>query len=331
MLKNPVIEEGGYRRKDNRKNNSIRRKYMNRFERSWLLFRSSLLVIVRNKELLIFPIFISAATMVILLFFFAPAALWPTGYSYFSAEHWKAVQHTFFTGSNGVGPYSFAFSPVALVYLAFLYFVSMFVATFFNVAFYNEILAALSGEPVSLSRGLKFACSRWQAILMWTLFAGAVGLIIKAIEQRFDIVGRIIARLIGVAWSIASVFVIPVIVREESGLNPVTMLKKSATVLKRTWGEGLIGYIGIGAMNTLVMIAAAVVIGVATVVSAKLNNFWLLGFTVAGWFVLLVAWFYLMNVASLVFKGALYLYAAEGIVADPYDQNLLDSAWKFKS
>jgi hypothetical protein len=41
-------------------------------------------------------------------------------------------------------------------------------------------------------------------------------------------------------------------------------------------------------------------------------------------------WSYLMNVAGLVYKGALYLYAAQGIVSEPYDQQMLDSAWRRK-
>jgi hypothetical protein len=302
---------------------------MNRFERSWMLFKSSLMVIVRNKELLIFPIFISAATAVILLFFLAPAALWPTGHSYFSWEHWQSLGHTFFTKS-GSGPNQISFSPAAVAYLVFLYLVSMFVATFFNVAFYHEILEALSGRPVSLGRGLKFACSRWKAILMWALFAGMIGLIIKAIEQRFEIVGRIIARLIGVAWSIASVFVIPIMVHDEETANPFELLKKSAGILKRAWGEGLIGYIGIGAINAVIMVGSVVIVAATAVISAKLNNFWLLGGVIGCWVVFLLLWSYLMNVASLVFKGALYLYAAEGVVSEPYDQQLLNSAWKFK-
>jgi Family of unknown function (DUF6159) len=302
---------------------------MNRFERSWLLFRSSLMVIVRNKELLIFPIVISISTLVILLFFLAPAALWPTGHSYLSWDHWQSLGHTFFTKTGG-GSNQIAFSPVAGVYLVFLYLVSMFVATFFNVAFYHEILEALSGRPVSLGRGLKFACSRWKAILMWALFAGMVGLLIKAIEQKFEIVGRITARLIGVAWSIASVFVIPIMVHDEETANPFGLLKKSAGILKRAWGEGLIGYIGIGALNAVVMVVSMAVVVAATVVSAKLNNFWLMGAAIGGEVVFLLLWSYLMNVASLVFKGALYLYAAEGTVSAPYDQQLLDSAWKFK-
>ena len=71
----------------------------------------------------------------------------------------------YFRASGSGHHQHFSLSPIAGVYVAFLYFVSMFVATFFNVAFYNEILAALSGDQVSLSRGLKFACSRWKAIL----------------------------------------------------------------------------------------------------------------------------------------------------------------------
>lgn len=302
---------------------------MNRFERSWLLFRSSLLVIVRNKELLIFPIFISIATAVILLFFLAPAALWPTGHSYLSAAHWQALWGAFFEKTNA-GSHQITYSPLAIAYLAFLYLVSMFVATFFNVAFYNEILAALSGQPVSLSRGLQFACSRWKAILLWALFAGLIGLIIKAIEQRSSIVGKIIAGIIGVAWSIASVFVIPVMVRDEGTANPITILKKSAQTLTRTWGEGLIGYIGLGAVNFFVLLASVVVIVGASVVSTQLHNFWLLGCAIAGCIAFLVVWSYLMNVASLVYKGALYLYASDGTVVQPYDQQMLDSAWKFR-
>jgi hypothetical protein len=303
---------------------------MNRFERSWSLFKSSLLVIIRNKQLLIFPVFISVATAVIFLFFFAPAALWPTGHSIFTAEHWQTLGQKFFNRTSGAGPHQFTYSPLAIAYLVMVYFLSMFVATFFNVAFYHEILAALGGEDVSLARGLQFACSRWKAILMWALFAGLIGLIIKVIEQRFEIVGRIVARLIGVAWSIASVFVIPVIVHEDESMNPLLLLKKSAGLLKRSWGEGLIGYIGIGAINTLVFLGSMVVMGMAVFISKQLHNFWLLGIVAAAWLASMLVWSYLMNVAGLVYKGALYLYAAEGVVCEPFDQHALNSAWKYK-
>ena len=39
------------------------------------------------------------------------------------------------------------------------------------------------------------------------------------------------------------------------------MLKKSAGTLTQTWGEGLIGYIGIGAVNSIVLIFSFAFIG----------------------------------------------------------------------
>lgn len=304
---------------------------MNRFERSWLLFRSSLAVIARNKELLIFPIFISIASAVIMLFFLVPVAVWPTGHPVLSAEHWRTLGQTFFAKtSNMSGGHQYTYSPIGIAYVVFLYFVSMFVATFFNVAFYSEILAALSGQPVSLAHGLQYAASRWKAILMWSLFAGLIGLIIRVIEERFEMFGRIVAGLIGLAWSVASVFAIPVIIRDPETANPVTILKKSAEILRNAWGEGLVGFIGLGGINLLVTFASFILLAGAATISAKLNNFWPLGLTIAGWVVFMFVWSYLMNVAKLVYKAALFMYAAEGVVTEPYDQDLLNSAWKFR-
>ena len=303
-----------------------------RFQRSWLLFKSSVSIIARNKQLLVFPVVIFILTSAIILFFLAPPLLRPTGHPYASAEHWQAISHSLFThsGTTGQEGSGIVFTPGAIAYLVFMYFVAMFVATFFNVAFYHEILAALSGQPVSIGRGLKFAGTKWRAILMWTLFAGLVGLIIRIIEQRLELVGRIIARVIGIAWSVASVFVIPIIVRDEQGANPVNALRRSAGILKRTWGEALIGYVGLTFANMLVLIGSMVVLAGALFVSIALNNFWLVAIVGVGWLIAMFAWSYLTSVASQVYKGALYLYAADGVVAEPYNREMLDMAWKFK-
>jgi len=304
-----------------------------KFQRSWLLLKSSLSIIASNKQLLVFPIVIFSLTVVIVLFFLAPAVLRPTGYSYTQPEHWQAISHSLFTRSEdaaGQHTSEYGFTPAAVAYLALLYFVAMFFATFFNVAFYHEILAALSGQPVAIARGLNFACTRWKAVLMWTLFAGLVGLLIKAIEQRLEIVGRVLARFIGLAWSIASVFVIPIIVREEQGANPLNVLKKSAGILKRTWGEALIGYAGLAFANTLIVISSVVLLMGALFASIALDRYWLIAITGVFWLLTIFAWSYVTSVASQVYKGALYLYAAEGVVAEPYNQEMLDMAWKFK-
>src|SRR5262245_19067372 len=157
---------------------------MNKIQRSWMLVKSYLAVIGQNKLHLVFPRVVFVCTIAFVLFFVAPAVLRPTSHPYFSAEHWQAIVNSLFqkTAEAGGNGGKVVFTPGAAAYFVFLYFVTMFVATFFNVAFYHEILVALRGQAVSITRGLRFAFTKLGSILMWTLFAGIVGLIIKAIE-----------------------------------------------------------------------------------------------------------------------------------------------------
>ena len=79
---------------------------------------------------------------------------------------------------------------------------------------------------------------------MWSLLAGVIGVIIRTLEERLAFVGRLVAGLIGLAWSVASIFAIPILAREPSFSNPFAILSKSAETIKRTWGEMLAGYVG---------------------------------------------------------------------------------------
>lgn len=303
---------------------------MNKLERSWLLLKSSLSVIGRNKQLLVFPFVTLICTAGIVLFFLGPPILRPTGTPYTSTEHWKTIYHSLFTQTGSGDNVHVTFSRAAMVYAGFLYFVAMFIGTFCNVAFYHEILGALTGQPVSVGRGLKFAVSKLGSIFMWTLFAGLVGLLIKLIEERLDWVGQIIGRLVGLAWSVAAVFAIPIIVRQEGNANPLAVLQKSAGVLKRTWGEALIGYAGLSIANSLVALGSFIWLGVTIGISIVLHTYWLIVIAAIIWLCALFIWSYVAGVASNVYRGALYLYAAEGVVPEPYSQDTLDMAWKFK-
>lgn len=309
---------------------------ISKFARSWQLFRSSVGVIVQQPRLLAFPVVITAATAVILLFFLAPLVLMSTGHSYLETAHWRAVFDTLFQPTpRSVGGHGFHFqfngyTTAGTACMILCYFASMFVATFFNVAFYHEIMAALQGRPVSILGGMRFAGTRLQAILLWTLFAGLVGLIIRVIEEKLDFVGQLIAGVIGLGWSVAGVFAIPALVREEQSSNPVALLRKSAAVLRRTWGESLIGYVGLSFGSMIILVGSVGLLAAAMFVSEQLQNFWIIGLTGAGWLLGLMAYAYLTNVAGQVYKCALYLYAADGVIVKPYDQDMLDRAWRFK-
>ncbi len=69
--------------------------------------------------------------------------------------------------------------------------------------------------------------------------AATVGLLLRAIEERVGWLGRIVVKLIGVAWALATFLVVPVLVTRDVG--PIDAVKESAALLRETWGENLIG------------------------------------------------------------------------------------------
>jgi len=311
--------------------------FLDKFQNGWRLFLNSLDVMNRNRALLLFPVATAALTIVMAGLFAAPIALQPTGHSYSESAHWKEVGSRLFQ----VGPpdaYDAArgrkesVTPTgqAAAFFVLFYFLSMFLATFFNVAFTHAVFNALDGKPVSVSEGLQFATTKLRPILMWTLFAGLVGMIIKWLEERFGFVGRMIMRAIGTAWSVASVFVIPVLVLEEHPDNPIGVVKQSAEVIRKTWGETLAGYVGLQIGGMIVGVGSLVVVG-GSIVSMFVLNTAAPGFIViALWLAFVVAFSYAMSVASQIYLCVLYRYASAGVVPPGYTPELLTTAWRPK-
>jgi hypothetical protein len=308
----------------------------NRFHRSWNLFQSSMRVIRDHPKLLVFPFITGVATLVIALFFLLPVAVLVL------APHWTPspamrtwleplglMQVLNVLKSHLAGAQAPS-GPVISLFSIGVYLLSLFLAVFCNVAFTSQILAALNGDLVSVREGFAMARRRLISILGWTLLAGVVGLAIRALEERFRLVGRIVAGLIGLAWSIASIFAIPVLIREPALANPIKILGRSAEAIKRTWGEALVGYVGMQGAN-LIFLWLTLAYWISSGLTAwLLLGWWWLAPMGAVWLLCLFVYSYLAGVASKVYLCALYVYASEGIVPDYYDASMMDMAWKVK-
>jgi hypothetical protein len=283
-----------------------------------------------HPKLLVFPLLINIFTFVILLFFFIPVAiaiLMSAGAAAWFGPHGplgNVALPPWFSGTFR------AFSgPVAMAAFAAFYLASMVLATFCNVAFYSEIMRGLNGEEVSIQRGLQVACKRFKAILFWSLLAGLVGLCIRWLEQKFSFVGRLIAGMIGLTWSVASIFAIPILVRDSSTTNPISILKGSARTIKATWGEALVGFVGMKGIDAL-FVLASIAYWIMGAACAYFISPWLL---IAFGLICLASVFvysYLAGIATIAYLCALYIYASEGVVASHYDAAMMDLAWKMK-
>ena len=100
------------------------------------------------------------------------------------------------------------------VYLFAFYFVTSFVVLFFNAALIAAANERFQGRPTGVGAGISIALKRLPQILGWTLVATTVNLVLRAIEERVGLVGKIIVGLIGVGWAIAIYFAVPAVVLE---------------------------------------------------------------------------------------------------------------------
>lgn len=197
-----------------------------RLSRSWKLVKASASVLMQDKELLVFPFVSGIATLVVLACFALPV-----------------LGMGALDGMTGRGEGT-GFT-VGFYVLVFLFYLSQyFVIFFFNSALVGAAMIRLDGGDPTVADGLRIATSRAGAILGYAFIAATVGMILRAIQERVGFVGKIIVGLIGFGWTLATFLVVPVLVAKDVG--PIDAVKESASLLKRTWGENLIGQAGLG-------------------------------------------------------------------------------------
>jgi hypothetical protein len=150
---------------------------------------------------------------------------------------------------------------------------------------------------------------------------GAVGMILKLIEQRSGLIGKIMVKLIGVAWTLASYFVAPILAFE--GLGPVDALRRSAEIFTKTWGEEIVGRVSISVIFALLALAGLPVL-LAAMFLGGMPGLW----TGTGVWVLYIL---TLSVASSALQGiytaALYQYATTNTVPAGFSADRLASAW----
>lgn len=289
---------------------------------SLTIIRHSLEVMRRHPTLLVFPVIGLLAALVTYVFFLAPqlldltlAEVWHTlrdpDERWDALAPWQAAKNmegnVWTSGSFfGVGAY---------------YLLAMFVMTFVNVALYSQVIEAMNGGKVSMLRGFRVAASRVVAITAWSLLASTVGVVMNAIQERSGGIGRrIIAGLAGFAWSAASVFVIPVMIREQKPRSPFEYLRISAELIRRVWGEGLIGLGGVWMVSALLLVPL-MMLSLAVTLTVRSVEFAVL-FTLVGVVIIMV-----LQLAHQVFQCGLYVYATEGVAPGTFDEGDFERAW----
>jgi hypothetical protein len=276
------------------------------FSRSWEVTKVTFSVMKKEKELYLFPILSTIFSLIFLGFLLLPLII-----------SWVL---------SGV------FQPLYFFMIFISYFGLIFIAVFFNVCVVYTSAEAFAGKKPKFWSTIGFAFSRIFSIFLWSVVSATVILIFKLIEnvaKKAKGVGGIILgifnSLFKMAWGIITLFVVPAIVYHN--LGPFSAIKNSVKVLKKTWGESLVRYFGLGFVAFIVLLPGLIV-GIPSFVLCLIFGFpitALVIFFVTLIYILVVA--LVFSVANSVFNTALYFYAETGRIPYPYTKEIMKNAF----
>jgi hypothetical protein len=279
--------------------------------RSWTLTKLSFRVIGQDKELLLFPLIAMVLSIGYLL-----ALLYPTIWLEMSRD----------------GSLEWSVADIIITFLAYLGLA--FIGTFMNVCIVFTAKTRFEGGDATFGQSIGFALGRIHLILGWAVVSATVGVIMNMIDnaaQRLGGIGEIVVSILrsilGVVWTVITIFVVPSMVYRGSG--PITAIKDSIGVLKQTWGENLVRALGFGLVRFVFLFLGALAFGGLFSVVASAGGTAILVVSIAAitYFIAVVFTFML---AEMIFDTALYAWASMGKVPPGYDQDLLQGAVRTK-
>jgi hypothetical protein len=289
---------------------------MGRLANSWQTTKSSWHVLKKDKELILFPVFSGIASLIVIASFVAP--------TWFAGIISRAVEQ------EDPNAQTILFFVYAVMYL-----VLAFVTIYFNAALIYGATERLKGGDPTIKSALRGANSRLGKIFAWAMFAGTVSLLIHLLERATrgrggagNLAANIVVRLVGVAWTLATFFAIPIVLYEDRGV--IGSLKRSGQLFKQRWGESVIGQYGISFVFGLISFGVILLTVLLMALAMQAGVF---GFVVG--LAILVAGlilFVLVNIVGLamgsVYKAALYRFATQGELPPEFPRQSIEDAFR---
>jgi hypothetical protein len=276
---------------------------MGKFSNSKDLAVASLGVLKQDKELAVIPL-ASAITCGVI-------AILVGGSAYFTLDHIANPA----PGQNEFSPTPLTWA-VGIVGLIIIGMVGQFFAATL-IAGANQ---RLEGGHPTIRTAISGASARTGSILGWSLINSTVGVVLQAIREKAGFLGDIIVGFIGAAWNVVTWLVLPIIIVE--GIGPIAAIKRSAVLLKSTWGENLIAQMGLGLIGLLVMLPGILVFGAVTLIIPFVG------------IPLLIVWFAvvgsIMAALGAIYRTALYRFAVGLPTGDVFTADELSGAFAVK-
>lgn len=227
-----------------------------------------------------------------------------------------------------IAPDDVAGLAAVLVWL-YAYFLGMtFIAVLLNAMVVVSTSERLQGAEPTLSSTFRRVWALRRKLLAWSLLATTIAFVIAAIS-RFGTPGRVLAWTGGIAWNLATFFIIPTLVLERGGIG--ASLRRSGSTFTSVWGESLAGIGGLGILGLLaflyLFLGLAFFVGSAGMLSELIGATQrmteaLMVTAMVLWGTGLLALVGLAAVLHGIYKAALYEYARHGRMPEPFQPPL---------
>jgi hypothetical protein len=280
-------------------------KKIGRFKASRIIAKESWALLKKDKEIMLFPV-LSAMTSLILI---AIAGL--VMFFLILSGNIKNLEQA------DQGNYALN---VVIVFV--MYFLTAFITIFFETGIITVVKGRLSGQELTFMDGLNNSFKKAGKIAKWSFVAATVGLILKMISERSGILGRIVIAILGAAWSILTFFIAPILIVEDLSIKE--SLQKSASIIKKVWGETVIIDVGVGLFIGL-LIFLGIFVFIATLFTM---NATIIIISAILLFIYILILAVISSALSVIYRVVLYEYANTGVVPQGFSPEAISLAFK---
>lgn len=208
---------------------------------------------------------------------------------------------------------------IALLSIFIWYLFMYFLCIFFSSAMVIYAYLQIKGEKRSVITAIMAAGKNSYNILAWSLFSATIGIVLELIDKLVGERFSFLTAFLGMAWSLATFFVIPAMVFEKK--TPICAMKESAALFKKRWGETITGTVGIGGLLMLIGLAGLLVfVGIIQILPETIFLSIFLFIIFVGWLVLL------NNTLNSIYVASLYYFAVTGEVKGGFSETTIRNA-----
>ena len=269
---------------------------MGTLERTWSLYKQSFNILSADAEIVFFPVMSAISAILLAAGFFYPL---------FRSGLFK-----------GLDPHNIPWEIYTILFI--WYFLNYLVIIFFNSALVGCANMRLSGGDPKVRDGFRIAFQHIDRIAAWAFVAATVGVVLDAIRNMSKkFIGRLIAGGLGMAWTLITYLIIPVIILEER--TTYDSIQRSAELFRKRWGEQLAGSFGFGLLNVLLLLPALLI----GLLLFKVDPTLAIIFGI--WYIIILT--AITSAVKGVFTVVLYRYASTGVLPTGFSAREIDSTF----